>query len=428
MQARRDRMRLARRTAGSAALRGLSAYAPPLGTLMHRVTRLLPIRARAYLRRAPPSRQAPGERFRAIVIDHHWPTPDRDAGSIEIVNLARALGNLGFEVVIAASEAPAAPSPARDRLEAAGFACLRPEREGGLAAHLARQGRQYDLCVLCRVYCGGSFLETVQRHCGKARIVFNAIDLNFLREARRADLLADEKLRKLVPQMRAREQHLIRESDATLLVSEAELALTQAEIPEAFCLHMPLSRPLRPPVARFAERRGIGFIGGFAHTPNLDAVTYFLDEIWPLVLQLLPRAEFTIAGPDLPQALLKDRPGKVRYLGHLPEIEPWLDSLRLTIAPLRFGAGAKGKIASSLAAGLPAVVSRVAAEGMALEHGAGVLIADDAAEFAGCIQRLHEEAPLWEGLSAEALSYARRNLSLDSWQQRLAYMLRRLGF
>ncbi len=250
-------------------------------------------------------------RGRALVIDHHWPEPDRDSGSVDIVNLALALGHLGFDVVLAATEEPAGSSPARAKLEALGIRCLQPELDGTLEPYLARHGAQLDLCVLCRVYCGGAFLETVQRSCGRARIVFNSIDLNFLREERRAKMLNDERLLALLPDLRAREEHIIRESDATILVSEAEMELVRETIPEAFCLTLPLARPILTPVTPFADRRGIGFIGGFAHAPNVDAISTFMREIWPLVLETLPECELSIVGAGFPQSLLDGCTGRV---------------------------------------------------------------------------------------------------------------------
>jgi glycosyltransferase involved in cell wall biosynthesis len=438
MQAKRDRQRIIAAQAEIAAMcqrvwelenapsgRALA----PARKLYHTARRLMSGSPAAPQPPAVPA--APGlaadTRGQALVVDHHWPEPDRDSGSIDIVNLVQALANLGFEVALAATEEPAGSSPAREKLEALGIRCLQPEIDGTLEAYLGRHGADIDLCVLCRVYCGGAFLETVQRRCGRARIVFNSIDLNFLREERRAKLLNDDRLRNLLPDLRAREEHIIRESDATILVSDAEMALVRETIPEAFCLTMPLARPILAPVRPFAERRGVGFIGGFAHAPNVDAITAFLRDVWPLALQTLPDCALSIVGAGFPQALLDGCPGHVIVRGHVPDVGPWFESLRATVAPLRFGAGAKGKVASSLAAGVPAVVSEVAAEGMGLDQGCGVLVARDAAEFAACIARVDTDAELWAQLSEEALAYAHRTLSLDGWQRRLDQILLRLG-
>jgi glycosyltransferase involved in cell wall biosynthesis len=374
---------------------------------------------------APPAGPAP--RGRALVIDDNWPRPDRDSGSLDIVNLVQSLDRLGFEVILAAAREHEAEAPARDALVAAGLRCLRPEETPSVEAFLEAQGPTLDLCVLCRVYCGGRFLEPALAQARKARIVFNSVDLHFLRLERQARIEDDAKALAIAQQVRAREEAIIRASDATIVVSATELEFLAREVPEALAVELPLARRLTRPATGFAGRRGIGFIGGFQHTPNVDAVRHFLAEIWPLVLRDLPEMEFSIVGPDFPTELLRGVPGRVRALGHLPDIGPWFEELRLTVAPLRFGAGAKGKVASSLSAGVPCIATPVAAEGMSLTESSGVLVAEDAAAFAALLREAYSDAALWNRLSTDGLAYAARTLSIEAWQARLDGMLRRIG-
>lgn len=363
-----------------------------------------------------------------LVIDDHWPQPDRDSGSVDIFNLVRALAGLGHEVILAAAKQHEGEQPARDRLEAQGIRCLRPDDAGSVRGFIIEQGSLIDLCFLCRVFCGGAFLETVHEHARQARVVFNSIDLNFLREERKAHLLSDPELLAVIRDLRRREEHIIRSADATMVVSAAEQALLAGTMPGCLVAMMPLARAVRPPAAPFAARRGIGFIGGFMHAPNVDAVRYFLAEIWPLIYPHLPGCTLSIVGADAPADLLDHAAGPVRLLGHVPDIDPWFESLRLTVAPLRYGAGAKGKVASSLAAGVPCVATEVAAEGMALDDEGGVLVAADPAQFAAAVCRAYQDEALWNRLSAGGLAYAERSLSLAGWQHRLDDMLKRIGF
>jgi glycosyltransferase involved in cell wall biosynthesis len=369
----------------------------------------------------------PGTRGRALVIDDNWPRPDRDSGSLDIVNLVQSLDRLGFEVILAAAREHDLESPAREALVAAGLRCLRPDEAPSVEAFLEAQGPTLDLCVLCRVYCGGRFLEPALAQARKARIVFNSVDLHFLRLERQARVEGDARALAVAQQVRAREEDIIRASDATIVVSAAELEFLARDVPEALVTELPLARRLVPPATGFAERRGIGFIGGFQHTPNVDAVRHFLAETWPLVLRDLPEMELTIVGPDFPADLLRDVPGRVRALGHLPDVGLWFEGLRLTIAPLRFGAGAKGKVASSLSAGVPCIATPVAAEGMSLLDGSGVLVAEDPATFALRLREAYTDGALWNRLSAEGLAYAARTLSIEAWRARLDLLLRRMG-
>ena len=100
----------------------------------------------------------------------------------------------------------------------------------------------------------------------------------------------------MVASMRERELLLVREADATMVVSDIEQRLLLALVPDAFVVELPLARALRRSPAPFAERRDVGFVGGFAHTPNIDALRWFLRDIWPLVTQAIPDCRFSVVG------------------------------------------------------------------------------------------------------------------------------------
>jgi glycosyltransferase involved in cell wall biosynthesis len=442
-QARRDHQRLASAQAeiealqfrvseleGSLAYRAQAAVSRRLKSGFRRVG-VINRRPRSALDDSERSANLPGpeanSRGRALVIDHHWPTPDRDAGSIEIVTLMRSLDALGFDALLAAAKQHDGAQPMRQALLAQGINCLRLETTQSVESFLAEQGGSFDLVVLCRVYCGGEFLELVQKHCRKARILFNSIDLCFMRVEGQARLLDDAKLFSIAAHIRRREEHLMANCDATIVVSQAEHNMLALTHPETMTVMLPLAREVSVPVTAFADRSNIGFIGGFAHAPNIDAVRYFLAEIWPQIHASIPGCGFDIVGADAPADLLDGVIGQVRLLGHLPDVRPWFESLRLTVAPLRYGAGAKGKVASSLAAGLPCVITKVAAEGMMLGGADGVIIAEGSTAFANAVIRAYSDAEAWLSHSAGALGYANRALSLSGWQAELDRLLVRIG-
>ena len=128
----------------------------------------------------------------------------------------------------------------------------------------------------------------------------------------------------------------------------------------------------------FAKRRDLVFVGGFRHPPNVDAVQWFVDEVFPLVRARLPDVRFHCIGSDVPEAVaaLSRRDGVLVH-GHVPDIAPYMDGARIGLAPLRYGAGVKGKVNLSMAHGQPVVATSCAVEGMHLRDGVDVLVADD---------------------------------------------------
>jgi glycosyltransferase involved in cell wall biosynthesis len=315
----------------------------------------------------------------------------------------------------------------RSALESRGVICLGLPWAIDLLTLLKQSGSQIGLCVLSRTYAGGNYFDAVKEYCTHARVVFNPVDLHFLREERQAQLLGDMNASAAAVKTRMRELRMVREADATIVVSKAEQELLESLDPSAKVFHLPLARPIIAPQTPFEERWGIGFIGGFEHAPNLDAVRFFLNEIWPLVREAVPGCEFSIVGKGLDEDVLQGLSSGVSYLGHLPDIAAWLDTLRLTVAPLRFGAGAKGKVASSLACGVPCVATTIAVEGMDLVNGNFVLVADSPAAFADRVRLAYTDATLWRHMSEAGLSHAREALGIACFQREVARILETIG-
>ncbi len=163
----------------------------------------------------------------------------------------------------------------------------------------------------------------------------------------------------------------------------------------------------------FAERRGLLFIGNLAHRPNLDAVHFLMREIDPFLCESLPDAKIFLVGdyatPEV-QAYANDR---VKVMGYVPDIEPLLQNCRVFVAPIRFGAGTKGKVGEAMSYGLPVVTTSIGAEGFKLENEVNAMIADTPESFAAAVVRLYSDEGLWETLSRNSRRHVAENFSFD---------------
>ena len=166
------------------------------------------------------------------------------------------------------------------------------------------------------------------------------------------------------------------------------------------------------------------FVGGYRHTPNVDAVLWLAKEIFPLVRLRNPHIRLHLVGSDTPDSVrdLGALPGIVVH-GHVPDLTPLLDRTRINLAPLRYGAGVKGKINHSLAHGLPVVATTCAAEGMQLTHRVDAMVADSAADFAQSVLELYGDADLWQRLASAGLENTRQHFSPERARPVLAKML-----
>ena len=358
-----------------------------------------------------------------LVIDRAYPQTDRSSGALSIVSHIRIFTDLGYRVVFIARNPLAESTVYREQLEALGVSCVGPERAASVDELLEREGATFAICFLTGVRLGGSFYEKARSQCSSAKIIFNLGDLHYLRSGRQAKLLGDESRIMHIAKTKERELELVQKVDASVVVSSVEKRILDDAVPGARIFHMPLIRESPGRAGPFRGRSGIGFMGAFFWSPNTDAVRYFLVEIWPLVRARLPNAQFFIIGADMPEEFAKLSVPGVVSIGYVPDLAEPLARLRLTVAPLRFGAGAKGKVVSSLGHGVPAVLSEIAAEGMDLVDGKHVLIGRDPAHFAEQIVRLHEDEALWNALSESGLARVQKHHSFKAGRARMRKLL-----
>jgi O-antigen biosynthesis protein len=255
----------------------------------------------------------------------------------------------------------------------------------------------------------------VRAHAPSARVLYDMVDFHALRMGREAALSGSPDLAEAAENMRRLECANMEAADLTLAISEEErLAAIQA-VPTARVAVLPnLFRVPKGELTGPDGREGILFVGGFWHKPNVDAVQWFSREIWPLIRASAPDARFRIVGsnPTHDVISLGRLPG-IEVPGYVPDLGPFYTSSRLFAAPLRYGAGMKGKIGQSLAFGLPVVTTPIGTEGMKLRDGHDIVIAQEPAAFAeGCLRLLRDDT-LWQQLQRNGVNFVERELSIE---------------
>jgi len=260
-------------------------------------------------------------------------------------------------------------------------------------------------------------------------MVVDSVDVHFVRESREARYAKRRWVAGLKSAMtKRRELKVYEQADLILAVTDSDREQILRNLPHARVVVIPNIHEVRDVVPGFEERRrnSVLFVGGFAHRPNVDAVLFFCHEILPLVRNALPDVQVTIVGDRPPKDILDLRGSAVVVTGWVPEILPYLDSHCVGIAPLRFGAGMKGKVGEALAAGLPVVTTSVGAEGMDLEDGRTAIIADSPEGFAKGVVRLCSDPTLHHRLSEEGRTHSRERWGVRLIEDQLAEALESL--
>jgi len=320
-------------------------------------------------------------RPRILVIDENVPTPRRDSGSVRMRALLRELLAAGCAVCFIDQVGEFAGEDTRE-LQREGVESWWQPWRGGLPAWLKQHGPRFDAIVVSRHYVLSPLLPLLRRFAPQAKMVFDTVDLHFLREQREAAHGGDAAAAARAARTREVELALVSAVDATWVVSEDERAQLLALAPKASVevvsnIHAPV-----PDTPGFEARRDLVFVGGFRHAPNLDAVLWLAKEILPRLRARLPELQLHIVGSEAPASVLAltGTPG-LQLHGAVDALEPLLDACRISVAPLRFGAGVKGKVNQALARGLPVVATHIAAEGMHPRDGEDLLPADETASL-----------------------------------------------
>ncbi|AJQ86760.1 glycosyltransferase [Xanthomonas oryzae] len=350
-----------------------------------------------------------------LILDECVPQPDRDSGSLRQFNLIRLLREEGAHVVFVPTRREHAGRHTQALQQLGVEVWYAPFLEG-VGSWLRTHGARFAVVLLVRHHVAHACLPLLKQYAPQARTLFDTVDLHYLRERRGAEVAGDANLLRGAERTRLRELEIMAATDVTLLVSAAEQVQLRTDAPHIRTALLSNLHDVAGSGHSFAQRRDLVFVGGFRHPPNVDAVQWFISAIFPQVRAQLPDVVFHCIGADLPDALklLADECPGVQLHGHVPDLVPFMDSARIAVAPLRFGAGVKGKINLSMAHGQPVVGTTCAVEGMHLRDGEDVCVADDANAFAAAIVRLYQDAALWQRLADNGLRNVAEYFSLDA--------------
>jgi glycosyltransferase involved in cell wall biosynthesis len=345
---------------------------------------------------------------RALVIDHHVPRPSHDGGSSAIVSHVQSLQRLGYSVMLA-PQTMVGGADAAD-LERQGIICCCTPWYGSVEDVLRRHADRFDLVYLHRVSIATAYAALVRQTQRRATLLYGVADLHHLRLARQAAFEDRTELLREAERLQAVEQWSAQVADTVVTHSATEAEWLRRSLPAEKVHVVPWAMPIRRQRPPFAARLGLALLGNFTHSPNLAAAHILRDEILPLLQREDPSIPVELVGEGLPPAFQRPCAG-LSYTGHVDDLDELFDRVRLTIAPLPYGAGLKGKVLASLSAGIPCICSPAAAEGMGLPPRLQDLIVPDAPSAVRLILRLHNDEHYHARLSKRCLDFATRAFS-----------------
>lgn len=362
-----------------------------------------------------------------LIIADAYPMPDRNSGDFRFFNL---IGMIREEhsVFFLALDRNRQAQEIGSELTANYFALLESSGvrilQGGVGPAL--RSHDYD-CVLFEWYfTAPRLINEVRAWQPNARIVIDAVDVAFNRFEAKARLTQKKEDLVHATTIRETELSVYGASDAIITVTDDDARILRREVPGAVTFTIPNIHPLQTLTEIGANNTSLLFIGSFTHEPNIDAVHYFCAEILPLIIEAEPEVKLRIVGNAPTADVLGLTSDHVEVLGFVPETKPFLKTSAISIAPLRFGGGMKGKIGEAMSHGLPVITTSAGIEGFGLTPGEQVLVGDTPREFADAVLRLLRDRALLDQVRKAGYQFIRDNYSDIAVKRRVHDLFARL--
>lgn len=348
-----------------------------------------------------------------LYIDFALPDPNADAGSVTAMRLMKTFLSLGWRI----SFVPTIVTKYHERLSTAlariGVEVLHSDQYENFDSITEQYRESVNFIFAVRVLVLAPLIYAINQSYPKAPLAFFNCDLHYLRMMRDSELNNDSRM--MVDSILTKKEELIcfKRAHCSIVHTLEEAELVMDEIPS---LKKPILLPFVAPIvhskAPYSDRIDVMFLGGYEHLPNVDAAIYFTKEIWPNIRERLPEGSRLLLVGSKPSVEVKAlQSSDVIVTGQVPDLEPYFERAKVFIAPLRYGAGVKGKVITALAHGVPTVATDIATEGIEIIHEEQVLCANGANDFAENVIRLYENEDLWNTLQEKGYEFALNNAS-----------------
>ncbi len=353
-------------------------------------------------------------RFRKILLfmDDCLPTYDRDAGSLSTFMYLKLLVDMGIKVIFVPG-IYYKDEPYTTELQQMGIEVMYGNIN--FKRWMRLNGKYLDYVWLSRPYHARRHIGTIKKY-SSAKLIYNVIDLHYLRTLREYEVKKKTSLLKKADRLKKLELQIFNQVDSVVTFSDREAEIIKEELPGKDVTVVPLFIYDEIPaekqlVPSFGERKDIVYLGGFNHPPNTDAVKYFVEDIFPLVREKLPDVKIYVIGHNPPEEIKQLLSEDVIITGYVKDLAEYFNKCRVLVAPLRFGAGVKGKLLTSMSYGVPVVTTSVGNEGLNMRDQMECMLTDETKEFAERVIELYSDKEVWEKLSKNAVGFVKDNFS-----------------
>lgn len=361
-----------------------------------------------------------------LIIDHHLPEPDVDAGSRNMMEFVRTLQSLNYAVKFWPQNLVGKPKYV-EMLERMGVETFRGPYQTGFSDWVATNGKDITHVLLSRPTVAPFYFDEV-RHFTNAKVIYYGHDLHFARMQMEAKIKDDREIALAAEKMLQTELSVWRRSDLVLYPSQEEVDTVKkvaADVNAAFV--QPFQFDCFERKQRAHPGSKILFVAGFQHSPNVDAASWLVAHVMPLVWRARPEARLFLVGSKPTQEVMNlSMPGKIEVTGGVSSkvlAEHYADA-RVSVVPLRFGAGVKLKVLETMQSGVPLVTTSVGLQGLPDVHSA-LAPMDEPQLMADDLISLLDSDEVWLERSHAQTAYVSQYFSVEKMRARFMDILSR---
>ncbi len=350
-----------------------------------------------------------------LVVDHYVPQYDKDAGSRTVFQYLTLFRRMGLEIVFIPDNFFYDEKYVKILQSMGIFVLYGYDYAMTWKEWLRENGKYFNFVLLNRPHISIKYIDAIRAFCPGARVIYYGHDLHFLREQREYDLKRDPALLADIRRWKDYELELMRKSDIACYPSTVEIELIREIDPKIHCRVMPMNVfPHVEELSYGGVREGLLFVGGFAHRPNVDGMLWFANAVMPLIRRQRSDIVLSIVGSNPPEAILNLQGDGITVVGYVSdaELRNYYSRCRMSVVPLAYGAGVKGKLVEALYYQLPVVTTSIGAEGL-LGIEKVVAVRDDAAGFASAILDLYDNEAALQKMARAEYDYVSAHFSMD---------------
>lgn len=352
-----------------------------------------------------------------LVIDHYIPTFDKDAGSRTIFQYIKLLCDSNYNVKFIGDNF-CKEEPYATALQQLGVEVLYGSYYAVNWENWVKENSRYiDFVLVNRLHVAVKYFDILRKYTN-AKIIYYPVDISYIRERRQYEITKEEYLLKEIDKHKKLESYMFKSADVIVTISEYEKDVLNKEFPETKVFIIPTfiydhDFPIINGKS-FHERRDLLFVGGFSHLPNADGIKWFINSVFPMIKKEISDIKINIIGSNVPDEIRNFASENIKILGFVSdkELEENYSKSRIVVAPLRYGAGVKGKIIEAIAYGIPVVTTKIGAEGI-IDKENILLVGNTEQDFAKKVIEVYNDNDLWESLRNRQIKHARSFLSKE---------------